>query len=177
MKVPLSLNTNYVMGATRGNMGASSEELELRLMDSPQETSPRRISPGSKQRPVAPEADLQTKGDIDILATFAKDFQESDSGPIPEAAFLKFCLSLEDLDEVKEALSDRLSCISHQDFAAEYSQLRARDIALKRTPAIMMTLTLELFVGLVIARFSPLLRRVRLFYVTPSCNEPLSDAM
>lgn len=157
------------MGATRGNLdGPPAEDVELRLIGADSSESLDRRSPEpSKQRTKNAADDLHGRqgrdndagDDNEDLENFSKDFQ-TESGPVPELAFLKYCLSLEDLEEVREALSDRLSSVSTQDFAAEYSRLTARDIALKRIPAIMMTLSLELLVGLVIASFSSLLRKV-----------------
>ena len=165
----LATVVKFLMGATRGSLeGPSAEDIELRLIGPNSFESLDGTSPEpSKQRAKNTADDLHCRdtdpgNDDEDLEDFSKDFQ-TESGPVPELAFLKYCLSLEDLEEVREALSDRLSSVSTKDFAAEYSRLTARDIALKRIPAIMMTLSLELLVGLVIASFSSLLRKVGMF--------------
>jgi hypothetical protein len=160
------------MGAPRSSLERPPpEDVELRLMGGANNSSESLDNRTSQEPPTKrPTDDLQQDIDDDEdLEDFAKDFLKN-NGPVPEHAFIKYCLSLEDLDEMREALSERLSSVSHQDFAAEYSRLRARDIAIKRIPAIMMTLTLELFVGLVIASFSSLLRKVRCMHCPADYN-------
>ena len=85
---------------------------------------------------------------------------------VSESEFIAFCLLETDPKELYHKLQTRQELLARHDFAGEYSRMRARKIAIRRIPAILATITFELFVGLVIAQYNGVLNRVRALVLT-----------
>ncbi len=80
-------------------------------------------------------------------------------GRMTELAFLDFCLSCSSKEDLKSHIERRLSYLKVNDDASKFHQLPFYKIAMYRSPAIFLTLILELLVGLIVSRHNAVLEK------------------
>jgi magnesium transporter len=97
--------------------------------------------------------DLKMEYELLNLSTTEEEFEN-------EAEFLQSLLAIQDLDELSLRITARLEQLETSvDYAKEYSKMRSYIIAIKRIPAITVTILLELIVGYIVSEYAHVLEK------------------
>lgn len=77
---------------------------------------------------------------------------------LPEIEFLELLVTISDLEQ-QQLITKRIQSIKQTDFAMKLKNASATTIAIHRIPAILITLGLELIVGILISRYHSLIQK------------------
>ena len=121
--------------------------------------------------------DYDNLSDMLLLEGFEKD-DDQQSKPhaiarIPEEDFLRILLQQQDVEVMRMMVEHRLAYISKNNFAERMKRMPFWQVALSRYPAIIVTLMIELVVGLVIDSNKALVQK----YVMMASFLPILSSM